>query len=91
MNQRRSDSYALRLPDFPKGRKYAGSKIWVYYKDDSVQLHELNIGSGYLSQSAPIVFLGNKNNIEKVVVQWTDGSINNIDMNKNINNVNSIN
>jgi hypothetical protein len=37
------------------------------------------------------VFLGNKNNIEKVVVQWTDGSINNIDMNKNINNVNSIN
>ena len=86
-----SDSYALRLPDFPKGRKYAGSKIWVYYKNDSVQLHELNIGSGYLSQSAPIVFLGNKNNIEKVVVQWTDGSINNIDMNKNINNVNSIN
>ena len=91
MSQRNSGSYALRLPDFPKGRKYAGSKIWVYYKNDSVQLHELNIGSGYLSQSAPIVFLGNKKNIEKVEVQWADGTINNIDINKNINNVNSIN
>ena len=89
INQKESRSFALRLPDFPKGRKYAGSKIWVYYNNDSVQLHELNIGGGYLSQSAPVVFLGNKKNIEKVVVQWADGSKNNLDIDKIRNNINS--
>ena len=82
INQKKSNSYALRLPDFPKGKKYAGSKIWVHYKNNSIQLHELNIGGGYLSQSAPIVFLGNKNEIEKVIVQWSDGSENKVDINK---------
>ena len=89
INQKESRSFALRLPDFPKGRKYAGSKIWVYYNNDSIQLHELNIGGGYLSQSAPVVFLGNKKNIEKVVVQWADGSKNNLDIDKIRNNINS--
>ena len=82
MNQKKSDSYALRLPDFPKGRKYAGSKVWVHYKNDSIQLHELNVGGGYLSQSAPVVFLGNKKNIEKVIVQWSDGSEDEVNINK---------
>ena len=82
INQKQSTSYALRLPDYPKGKKYAGSKIWVYYKNNSVQLHELNIGGGYLSQSAPVVFLGNKNEIEKVIVRWSDGTENNININK---------
>ena len=82
MNQKKSDSYALRLPDFPKGKKYAGSKVWVHYKNDSIQLHELNVGGGYLSQSAPVVFLGNKKNIEKVIVQWSDGSENEVNINK---------
>jgi hypothetical protein len=82
MNQKKSDSYALRLPDFPKGKKYAGSKVWVHYKNDSIQLHELNVGGGYLSQSAPVVFLGNKKNIEKVIIQWSDGSENKVNINK---------
>ena len=91
INQKQSNSYALRLPDFPKGKKYAGSKIWVHYKNNSIQLHELNIGGGYLSQSAPIVFLGNKNEIEKVIVQWSDGSENKVNINKLAVNFNSFN
>ena len=55
---------------------------WVHYKNNSVSAHELNIGGGYLSQSAPIVFLGNRNEIEKVIVQWSDGSENKVDINK---------
>ena len=89
INQKSRNSYALRLPDFPKGKKYAGSKIRAYYNNGSIQLHELTIGGGYLSQSSPIVFLGNKKNIEKVVVEWADGSKNNLDINKIKNNINS--
>ena len=78
INQTNSDSYALRLPDFPRGKKYIGSKIWVYFNNDSVQIHELFAGGGYLSQSAPIIFIGNKKNIKKIILQWPDGTKNEI-------------
>ena len=73
INQFKANSFSIRLPDYPKGRKFVGSKIWVYYKDNSVQLHQLSIGGGYLSQSAPTVFIGNKKNIDKIMVEWPDG------------------
>ena len=80
INQCKTNSLSIRLPDYPKGRKYAGSKIWVYYVDNSVQLHQLSIGGGYLSQSAPIIFIGNKQNIDKIMVEWPDGLKNELDV-----------
>ena len=80
VNQLKTNFLSIRLPDYPKGRKFAGSKIRVHYNDNSVQLHQLNIGGGYLSQSAPIVFIGNKQNIDKIMVEWPDGLKNELDI-----------
>jgi len=79
INQTSTEAYSLRLPDFPRGKRFIGSKIWVYYSDSSVQLHEAFGGEGYLSHSAPIIFIGNKKSINKIVIQWPDGSKNEVD------------
>ena len=74
VNQIDTESYALKLTDFPRGKRYIGSKIWVHFNDNSVQLHEVFAGGGYLSQSAPIIFIGNLVDVQKVVIQWPDGT-----------------
>ena len=90
INQTSTESYSIRLPDFPKGKRFIGSKIWVYYSDSSVQLHEAFGGEGYLSHSAPIVFIGNKKSINKIVIQWPDGSKNEVDDYKRMNGLSSL-
>ena len=90
INQTSTEAYSLRLPDFPRGKRFIGSKIWVYYSDSSVQLHEAFGGEGYLSHSAPIVFIGNKKSIKKIVIQWPDGSKEEIDEYKGIKGLSSL-
>ena len=90
INQTDSDSYVLRISEYSKKRKYIGSKIWVYYSDSSVQLHEVFAGGGYLSQSAPIVFIGNKKSIKKIIIQWPDGTKDEIDDYKSMNGLSSL-
>tara|TARA_X000001036_G_scaffold64152_1_gene54783 strand:- start:6966 stop:10709 length:3744 start_codon:yes stop_codon:yes gene_type:complete len=85
INQNNFNAYVLKLSDFPKGQKYIGSKIWLHFTDGSVQLHELYAGGGYLSQSAPIIFIGDNSSIEKIVIQWPDGIKNEISDYKNMN------
>ena len=85
INQNNFNAYVLKLSDFPKGQKYIGSKIWLHFTDGSVQLHELYAGGGYLSQSAPIIFISDNSSIEKIVVQWPDGIKNEISDYKNMN------
>ena len=90
INQTDSDSYVLRISEYSKKRKYIGSKFWVYYSDSSVQLHEVFAGGGYLSQSAPIVFIGNKKSIKKIIIQWPDGTKDEIDDYKSMNGLSSL-
>ena len=73
INQGEKRTLKIRLPDYPKGRNFAGSKIKIHYNDGSVQLHQSIIGGGYLSQSAPIIFVGDKANVKKIIVKWSDG------------------
>ena len=73
INQGEKRTLKIRLPDYPKGRNFAGSKIKIHYNDGSVQLHQSIIGGGYLSQSAPIIFIGDKANVKKIIVKWSDG------------------
>ena len=89
INQAGSESYALRISEYTKNN-YIGSKIWVYFRDNSVQLHEVFAGGGYLSQSAPIIFIGNKKNIKKIIIQWPDGSKNEIDDYKRMSGLSSL-
>jgi hypothetical protein len=89
INQTSSESYALRISEYTKNN-YIGSKIWVYFRDNSVQLHEVFAGGGYLSQSAPIIFIGNKKNIKKIIIQWPDGSKNEIDDYKRMSGLSSL-
>ena len=89
INQTGSESYALRISEYTKNN-YIGSKIWVYFRDNSVQLHEVFAGGGYLSQSAPVIFIGNKKNIKKIIIQWPDGSKNEIDDYKRMSGLSSL-
>ena len=89
INQTGSESYVLRISEYTKNN-YIGSKIWVYFRDNSVQLHEVFAGGGYLSQSAPVIFIGNKKNIKKIIIQWPDGSKNEIDDYKRMSGLSSL-
>ena len=84
INQINAESISLRLPDFPRGKRYIGSKVWVYFNDNSLQLHEVFGGEGYLSHSAPIVFIGNVKGIKKVIIEWPDGFKEKIDIYKDL-------
>ena len=37
-------------------------------------MHELSGSSGYLSQSGPVVYFGDKSEVEKIVIRWPNGS-----------------
>ena len=84
INQINAESISLRLPDFPRGKRYIGSKVWVYFSDNSLQLHEVFGGGGYLSHSTPIVFIGNVKGIKKVIIEWPDGFKEKIDIHKDL-------
>ena len=50
----------------------------MIFSDGSIQLHEVSAGGGYLSQSAPVVFIGKGNSqrkVKKIHIQWPDGLI----------------
>ena len=64
--------------DRSEGRNHIGAKVSVIFSDDSIQLHEVSAGGGYLSQSAPVVFIGDGNSqrkIESIHIRWPDGLI----------------
>jgi len=66
INDTYSKSIALNITKYNEGRAYNGAKVRVYYEDNSIQMHEIVAGGGYLSQSAPLVFIGNKNKHPKI-------------------------
>ena len=54
-----------------------GTKVVAQYLDGSKRLHEVRAGEGYLSQSAPVLFLGMgtaKSRLSKLSIQWPDGT-----------------
>ena len=78
VNQTKSNSIAIRISDRSEGRNHIGSKVSVIFSDGSIQLHEVSAGGGYLSQSAPVVFIGKGNSqrkVKKIHIQWPDGLI----------------
>jgi len=78
VNQTKSNSIAIRILDISEDRNHIGTKVSVIFSDGSIQLHEVSAGGGYLSQSAPVVFIGEGNSQRKVKsihIRWPDGSI----------------
>ena len=53
-----------------------GSQIELVSKDDSVRTFELSAGSGYLSQSYPVLSISNSmaDELKAIVVRWPDGT-----------------
>ena len=37
-------------------------------------MHQLSGSSGYLSQSGPVVYIGDKSHIKKMIIKWPNGS-----------------
>ena len=80
-NQSQEKFTTVRLPELTKKQNYIGAKIKVLFIDNSVQLHEVFAGSGYLSQSAPILFFASNEKelrVKGIEIRWPDGTINNI-------------
>jgi hypothetical protein len=79
LNQTQGKSMAIRILDRSEGRNHIGAKVSVNFSDDSIQLHEVSAGGGYLSQSAPVVFIGkgtSQRKVKSIHIRWPDGSIN---------------
>ena len=73
--RRGSGSLAVRLRG-PTGNPNAvGARVKVKRYDGRQQAMEVYAGSGYLSQSAPVVFIGRSASLESVnvSVRWPDG------------------
>ena len=80
-NQSQEKFTAVRLPGLTKKQNYIGAKIKVFFMDNSIQLHEVYAGSGYLSQSAPVLFFASNEKelmVKRIEVRWPDGTIKNI-------------
>ena len=78
VNQTQSNSIAIRILDRSEGRNHIGAKVSVIFSDGSIQLHEISAGGGYLSQSAPVIFVGkgtSKRKVKSIHIRWPDGSI----------------
>jgi len=65
---------AIRLSDLPKGKHFIGAKIWLHFNNGNIQMHQLSGSSGYLSQSGPVIYIGNKSDIKKMIIKWPNGS-----------------
>ncbi|MDP6755624.1 MAG: FG-GAP-like repeat-containing protein, partial [Candidatus Marinimicrobia bacterium] len=85
LNQTQSKSMAIRISDLSEGQNHIGAKVSVNFTDDSVQLHEVSAGGGYLSQSAPVVFIGegtSQRKVKSIHIRWPDGLIKKFEVDK---------
>ena len=89
-NQSQEKFTAIRLTELTEKQNYIGAIIKVFFMDNSVQLHEVYAGSGYLSQSAPILFFASNEKelrVKRIEVRWSDGTTGTIfDIEQNIEN-----
>jgi hypothetical protein len=85
LNQTQSKSMAIRISDLSEGQNYIGAKVSVNFSDNSIQLHEVSAGGGYLSQSAPVVFIGegtSQRKVKSIHIRWPDGLIKKFEVDK---------
>ena len=75
-NKSRHVPFAIDMRQASEGKSYLGAKVILTFVDGSQQLHQITSNSGYLSQSAPIVYSGLKNNkeVDTIRIDWPDGS-----------------
>jgi len=85
LNQTQSKSMAIRISDLSEGQNHIGAKVSVNFSDNSIQLHEVSAGGGYLSQSAPVVFIGegtSQRKVKSIHIRWPDGLIKKFEVDK---------
>jgi len=79
----------LRFNIYPdKNQTVCGTKIILYNHDKIWQVNFLSNSRGYMSKSEDVIHfgVGNKNEVEKAVIQWQDGTqsiLKNLSTNKN--------
>ncbi|MEZ5276568.1 MAG: FG-GAP-like repeat-containing protein [Opitutaceae bacterium] len=69
-------SFSVALKGSTGNPSAVGARITAHFEDGSVESAEINSGSGYLSQSEPVVFFGYAlaNPPVSIDVNWPDGS-----------------
>lgn len=80
-NQSAETGLCLRLSG-PKGNPNGiGARVTVHYEDGRASCTELCAGSGYLSQSAPEVYIGLGSALpERAEIRWPSGGVQTVDL-----------
>ena len=76
--QQRSENQhvlAVRLSGSSRSPHLAGSRVTLRYRDGRRQAAEVHAGSGYLSQSSPVLYFGRPDGqeVEKLDILWPHG------------------
>ena len=71
LNRGQHKPFALDIERLKKS--YIGAKVRLKFYDGSKQLHEVFATSGYLSQSAPVIY-SNAERISEIEISWPDGT-----------------
>jgi hypothetical protein len=71
----RGSSCAIRLQGTRGNRSAVGARVTVHHSDGTRQSAEVYAGSGYLSQSSPLLFFGRRSKDEtlSIEIDWPDG------------------
>lgn len=74
-NNHKGQSVIFKIRDTKGNQLGIGSKITIYYGDGKHQMKELLASGGYKSYDEPILHfgLGNHDQIDKLVIKWSDG------------------
>jgi hypothetical protein len=79
-NQSPRASLSLRLVD-ESGAPAIGARVIIHFADGRTIANELSAGSGYLSQSAPEIYIGLAGSApDRAEIQWPSGVTQNVDL-----------
>jgi hypothetical protein len=71
---------SLRLVG-PNGAPAIGARVTTHFADGRTSAGELCAGSGYLSQSAPEIYIGlGESDVVRAEIRWLGGTIQNVDL-----------
>lgn len=76
INQSGHTPFAIDVKQISGKKQIIGTTVSIDFEDGSRQLHQIQCGTGYISQSPPIIYSGlNMNSdIRQITIVWPDGT-----------------
>ena len=76
LNQSGHTPFAIDVKQISGRKQIIGTTVSIELEDGSRQLHQVHSGTGYISQSPPIIYSGlnMKSDIRQITIAWPDGT-----------------